>query len=97
LPEKYVLKISKMSEFYMILARKIIKNTGIFMTFARKIYKIPEFYMIFARKMPKFYIIIARKIFFRNFRGARAPLPPSPTPMVGSFFTLTVISQKQQV
>ena len=25
LPEKYVLKISKMPEFYMILARKIIK------------------------------------------------------------------------
>jgi len=38
-----------MPEFYMILARKIIK--------------IPEFYMIFARKMPEFYVIIARKIF----------------------------------
>jgi len=25
LPEKYILKISKMPEFYMILARKIIK------------------------------------------------------------------------
>ena len=30
--------------------------------------------MIFVRKMPEFYIIIARKIFFPNFRGARAPL-----------------------
>jgi len=38
LPEQYVLKIGKMHEFYMILARKI--------------YKIPEFYMTFARKMP---------------------------------------------
>jgi len=27
LPEKYVLKISKMPEFYVILARKIIKIT----------------------------------------------------------------------
>ena len=35
--------------------------------------------------MPEFYVIIVRKIFFPNFRGARAPLPPlfpqSPTPM----------------
>jgi len=33
--------------------------------------------MIFVRKMPEFYIIIARKIFFPDFRGARAhPCPP---------------------
>jgi len=70
-----------MPEFYIILARKIIKIPPIFMIFARKIYKIPEFYMIFARKMPEFYIIIARKIFFHDFYVARAPLPPSPTPM----------------
>jgi len=45
------------------------------MIISRKIYKISEFYMIFARKCPKFYIIIALKIFFvQNFRGARAPL-----------------------
>jgi len=32
--------------------------------------------------LPERYIIIARKIFFPNFRGARAPpAPPSPTPM----------------
>jgi len=35
-----------------------------------------EFYMIFARKMPEIYIIIAQKIFFPNFRGTRALLPP---------------------
>ena len=71
-----------MPEFYMILARKIIKIPEyIVMIFARKVYKIPEFYMIFARKMPKFYITTARKIFFSNFRGARTPCPPSPTPM----------------
>ena len=48
----------------------------IFMIFVRKMYKILEFCMIFARKMPEFYTIIARKIFFPNFRGARAiPAP----------------------
>jgi len=36
--------------------------------------------MIFARKMSEFYIIIARKIFFPNFRGHVPHLPPSPTP-----------------
>ena len=74
LPEEYVWKIYKMSEFYMILAWKINK--------------IPEFYMIFARKMPEFYIIIARKIFSPDFfLGGRAraslspPAPPLPSPM----------------
>ena len=57
-----------MPEFYMILARKINK--------------IPEFYMIFARKMSTFFILIARKIFFPNFRGHVPPAsPPFPTPM----------------
>jgi len=37
------------------------------MIFARKIYRIPEFHMIFARKMPEFYVTIARKIFFPEF------------------------------
>ena len=73
----------------MILALKIIIMHNFLMIFARKIYKIPELYMIFARKMPEFYIIIARKYFFPNFRGARAPLPPppctpSPMPMLRS-------------
>jgi len=36
--------------------------------------------MIFARKMSEFYIIIARKLYFPNFRGARALHAPSPTP-----------------
>jgi len=26
--------------------------------------------------MPEFYIIIARKMFFPNFKGSRDPLPP---------------------
>ena len=37
------------------------------MIFARKINKIPEFYTIFGPKMPRFYIIIARKIFVPEF------------------------------
>jgi len=49
-----IFAISKMSEFYMILARKIIKIPEFFMIFARKIYKIPEFCMIFARKCQNF-------------------------------------------
>jgi len=57
--------INKMPKFYVILARKISK--------------IPEFYMTFARKMPEFYITIAPKIFFPNFRGAHAPPPVSYT------------------
>ena len=52
------------------------------MIFARKVNKISEFHMIYARKMPEFYVIIARKIFFpKSGRGARAP-PESPTPML---------------
>jgi len=48
------------------------------MIFARKINRISDFYMIFARKMPEFYIIIARKIFFPNFWGH---VPPCPSPV----------------
>jgi len=44
----------------------------------------PKFYTTFAlkmNKMPKFYMIIARKYFFQIFflgGTAKAPLPPSP-------------------
>ena len=79
-----------MPEFYMILARKIIKIPDFLMIFARKINKIPEFYMIFARKMPEFYIIIARKIFSPDFffgggEGARA----SPAPIFYAYELVT--------
>ena len=67
-----------MPKFYMILARK-------------KINEILEFYTSFARKIPEFYIMIARKIFLPDFvclffvfflgGGGRVPCPPSPTPM----------------
>ena len=36
-----------------------------------------EVYMIFARKMPKFYMIIAPKIFVPNFGGTCPPIPVS--------------------
>ena len=67
------IKNQQMPEFYMILARKIIK--------------IPEFLYLpgnlqnsrilhdVCPKIPEFYIIIARKIFFPNFRGHMPPLP----------------------
>jgi len=77
LPEKICIKNQQsVPEIYMILGRKIIK--------------IPEFYYIcpknwqnsrslhdFCPKMPEFYIIIARKIFFPNFRGACPSAPVS--------------------
>jgi len=66
----------KMPEFYMILARKIIKIPEFFI-FARKINKISEFYVIYARKMSDVYIIITRKIFFPIFWGHVPPTPVS--------------------
>jgi len=60
--------------FYYICPRK--KNN-----------KIPEFYTIFCQKMPEFYILIARKIFFPDFffflggGGHVSSLPPYPMPM----------------
>jgi len=59
-----------MPEFYVILARKIIKiGLPEFLWYLSEIffYKIPEFHMIFAPKMTEFYVIIARKIFFPEF------------------------------
>jgi len=50
--------------------------------------------MIFARKMPEFYIIIAQKIFFPNFSGARAPLPLSPTPLQSHGDTYTALTHQ---
>jgi len=70
-----------MPEFHMIHARKFSKNIRMFMIFAWKINKIPEFYTILAPKVSEFYINIARKIFFSEYLGARAPpapVPPSP-------------------
>jgi len=46
------------------------------MIFFRKINKIAESYMIFARKMPEFHKKIARKVYFPELRGERAPCPP---------------------
>jgi len=72
---------------------KNYQNTRIFMIFARKIYKIPEFYMIFAPKMPEFYTIIARKIFFSGILGGHVPPPLAPVSYAYSF-TSVVIPRK---
>jgi len=63
-------KLTKCPNFTWFLTEKLSKYPN-FMTFARKINKIPEFCIIFAWKMPKFYIIIARRN-FSEFWGARA-------------------------
>ena len=47
----------------MILARKIIAIPEFFIVFALIINKIPLYYMNFGRKMPEFYIKIARNFF----------------------------------
>ena len=53
----------------MILARKISQIPESFIIFfSEKLTKFPNFTR-FCPKMPEFYIIIARKIFFPNFRG----------------------------
>jgi len=76
LPEKYVLKISKIAQILHDSCPKNYQNTRIFMIFSRKNLQNSRILHDFARKMPEFYVIIARKIFFPNFRGARAPMPP---------------------
>ena len=40
-----------------------------------KINKIPKFYIILVRKMTQFYMIIAREIFSPNFGGHVPPVP----------------------
>jgi len=74
-----------MPEFYMILAEKL-SNYQNFYDICPKNLQNSRILHDLCPKMPEFYIIIALKIFFPNFRGARAypsaPPPPSPTPML---------------
>ena len=68
----------------MILAGKLIKVPE-FLWYLPKNLQNSRILHDFCPKMPEFYIIIARKHFFPNFRGARAPHAlPSPTPMIYS-------------
>jgi len=67
----------KNSRILHYFCAKNLQNTRNFMTFARKVNKISEFHVIFARIMPEFYIIIARKIFFRIFFLGGGGLPPA--------------------
>jgi len=64
---KYVLQISKMPEFYMILARKI-------WYLPEKFTKFPNFTWFLPEKCPNFTQKLPEKYFFPNFRGARARL-----------------------
>ena len=83
MPENYAGKSNKMLEFYVIFALKIIKTPKTFYDICRK--KITKFRILhICPKNIEFYAIIARKIFFPILgEGARASLPPSPTPMHG--------------
>jgi len=63
-PEKYVWKINKMPEFYVIVARKIINIPEFLWYLPEKLTKFPNFTW-FLLKTPEFYIIIAWKIFSR--------------------------------
>jgi len=58
-----------MPEFYMILARKITKIPEFFYDICPKNLQNSQILHDFARKVPEFYVIIAQKIFFPNFRG----------------------------
>jgi len=57
------------------LPEKLSKYPNFYYIYPKKINKIPDFHMIFARKMPEFYIIIAREIFFPNLVGDLPSLP----------------------
>ena len=86
-PKNMYEKNNNMPEFYIIFALKISKIPE----FLWKVNKISEFHMIFARKMPEFYVIIARKIFFPIFLaggGADVPPPPSATRMLFHLFVV---------
>jgi len=73
-----------MPEFYMILARKIIKIPEFLWYLPEKFTKFPNLHD-FCPKMAEFYVIIARKIFFSQILGGTCPpCPPSPMPMVVS-------------
>ena len=68
-----------MPEFYMILARKIIKISEYLWYLPEKLLQNSRFLHDFCPKMPKFYIIIARKKYFSRifFLGGRH-VPPAP-------------------
>ena len=86
-PKNNVWKINEMSEFYMILARKMSKIPEFFKYFSEKLTKfqnnkIPKFYMIFLpEKCPILHNNCPKNTFSRILGGgARAPhLPLSPT------------------
>jgi len=83
-------KLTKCPNLTWFLSEKLSQCPNFFIIFARKINKIPQFYLTFARKMPEFYIKIARKTFFSRILGGHMPptpaCPPSFTPVWVSYF-----------
>ena len=81
-----------MPEFYMIVARKIIKIPEFLSYLPEKLTKFRNF----TRFLPENTQILHNKCpknIFAEFLGPRAPCPPSPTPMVLIFSML--LSTKQ--
>jgi len=77
-------KITNCPNFAWILLEKLSK-------YPLFCYNFPKNYpncISFVRKMPGFYIMIARKTFSRFFGGTCPPCPPSPTPMVLWYFII---------
>jgi len=82
LPEKYVLKSGKCPNFTWFLPEKLSKYPNFYDICPKKI----QFSRILHDFCPNNARILhnnncPKNIFFQNFRGARAPLPPYPTPM----------------
>ena len=65
-PKNMYEKLTKCPNFTRFLPENY-QNTLIFMIFAGKNEQNPRILHDFARRMPEFYIIIARKIFFPEF------------------------------
>jgi len=72
-------KLTKIPEFYMILARKISKIPEFLLHFPEK--KLPNF----TGFLPEFYILIAQKYFSRILGDTCPPALPSPTHMARSY------------
>jgi len=60
-------KLTKCQNFTCFFLPEKLSQYPNFYYICAKINKIPQFYMIFARKMPEFYIKIARKFLFTEF------------------------------
>ena len=81
----YVLTSAKCPNFTRFLAENLSKYPNFYDICPKNLQENSRILHDFARKMPKFYIIIARKILFSRILGGHVPkrahpCPPSPTP-----------------